>query len=471
MKLTLQQIAGVTGGIILKGSPELLVRGLATDTRAITGGEVFLALRGDRFDGEAFAVAALEKGAAGVIVRGGNELCAVSSPDQFVLQVNDTEVALADVARAWRSIVNPRLVAITGSAGKTTTKDMLAHICSGVRRTHATKGNYNNHIGLPLTLLDMPEDCEVAVVEAGMNHSGELRHLASICHPNIAVVTNIGSAHLGNFKDEEEIARAKCELISSLPDRGVAVVNSDCSWTARHSEFCRMPDRVLQFGMRLDADVRADQIGSVHPCGYHFQIVVGSERFPARLNVFGRCQISNALAATAAALELGIPGHIIADRLTTFRAPAMRCEVERRDGFMIIHDYYNASPEAVIGSIRSMRDMDEGERRVLLLGDMLELGDESIALHRRVGEVAAEERFNLVVTVGEFAAEAATAVRLAGVPSEHFATSKEAGQWLAPELRQSDVLLVKGSRGMKMELAVAELSRVHQSGEGIANRV
>jgi UDP-N-acetylmuramoyl-tripeptide--D-alanyl-D-alanine ligase len=459
MNFTLGEILQATGGVLLHGDIKAPVGRICTDTRALREGETFVALNGRNFNGDQFIPTALEKGAGGIIGSCEPTLCEFPR-DRFLIQVPDTTKALGDIAREWRRVVDPTVIAITGSSGKTTTKEMLAFICRGSLSLLATEGNLNNLIGLPLTLLRLREEHEAAIVEAGMNQPGELTRLAEICIPDIAVITNIGNAHLGNFGTMENLIKAKAELFEATPRTSTAILNVDCPHASIMAEAFDIPEMVISFGQNPKADVRASNVELVAPYGYEFDLRILDVTQRVHLKVYGRYQVSNALAAAAAAAAIGIPPETIAQRLVDFDAPKMRAQTEWFDGFLLIADCYNASPDAMVTSLRSLNDLTGVNRRYTVLADMLELGEHTEKFHRLVGRAVAEANVDFLVTLGNDARYIQEEAENLGIAGRHFHEVDEAADFLNRKLRSNDVLLVKGSRGMKLENVVNRLKEI-----------
>jgi len=466
MMLTVGQLAEVTGGALLCGDPACEAGPLRTDTRILRPGDVFVALRGANFDGDEFIAQALGMGAGGVICSRDVTLESVGG-NAFVLQVPDTTVALADVARAWRRRINPVVAAITGSSGKTTTKEMAAHLCRESLSILATEGNRNNHIGLPLTLLRLRPDHACAIVEMGMNHSGELAALAGVAEPDLGVITVVGDAHIGNFADGQDgVIAAKAELPANMRRNGTAILNADCHNTRALRTRYTMPNSVFTFGLAEDADIRANNIRACEPFGYDFDLHLFEYRVRTHLSVFGRYQIHNALAAAAVAVMLGVDPHLIADRLASFRAPDMRSCVTRIGGIDIVEDCYNAAPSATVEALRSFAEWKPDARHFVLLGEMKELGGLAEPCHRRVGRAAAAGAFDMIVCAGPGASWIADEARLHNARAIHFEKVDDAAAFLCDALDEGDALLIKGSRAVRLERAIDCLRACHESREG-----
>ncbi len=463
MKLTAAQIAEAAGGRIHFGSENAIATSVSTDSRTIGEGDLFVAIRGERFDGNLFVDDALAAGAKGVV-------CNVppkTDSGAFVIVVDDTTHALGAMARAWRRIVNPMLVAITGSSGKTTVKDLAVHLCVDNLQLLSTEGNRNNHIGLPLTLLNLTEEHSTAIVEMGMNHGGEIRTLTEIAEPSIGVLTNVGDAHLGNFRGIDELIAAKAELFTTMRRNTTAIVNADCERSAKIRESGVLPWEIITFGENPGAKIRATDVAPLDSLGWQFKAWFFKWDQAMRLPAFGRYQISNALAAASIALLLGVPPETIALRMATFDPPRMRSRVHDLGGITVISDCYNASPSAAVAAIRSFAETPGVKRRFVLLGDMAELGRFSEAQHRRVGAAAAEAGITQVITAGDAARWIAEEASAEGADAEHFPDADHAVQYLLKEMKPGDGLLVKGSRVARLERAI-ELLQMELTGENAA---
>lgn len=462
MKMTLEQIVKATGATLHHGDPSRHAGRICTDTRTLQPGDTFLALSGRNFRGDDFIPQAIEKKAAGIISHHGTTDLGLSD-GVYHLSVADTTRALGEIGRQWRMIVNPRLAAITGSAGKTTTKELFAFLCMGDGAVHATEGNFNNFIGLPLTLLRLREEHRMSIVEVGMNHSGELRRLADICKPDVGILTNIGNAHIGNFGSLGKLIAAKAELFEGLDPEATAVLNTDCPHSAVMGEAFRIPKNIVMYGQDSKADVRAEGVRLVKPFGYEFTLVIGDFRESVHLKVYGRFQVSNALAAAAGAWTMGISPSRIAERLSEFNAPEMRAQTEWFDGVFIVTDCYNASPASVISTLQSLSDVHGIGRRFALLGDMKELGEYSRKYHEEVGIATAEAGIDFLVTYGSEASIIMEEAARRGVPSRHFDDPEEAADFLSCKLEAGDALLVKGARVLKLEDILMKFKEIRVS--------
>lgn len=442
--------------------------GYSIDSRTLRSGELFFAIRGENNDGHRFVGDALEKGALAAVVAGDFESSsATRCPEVKLIRVGDTLTSLqslaAAVVRSWKG----RLVAVTGSSGKTTTKDLTAAALSGSGPVIKSTGNLNNQYGLPLSVLRMEsdgaraEEFKFAVFEMGMNHAGEIALLTRIAPPDIGVVTNVGAAHLEFFKSVDEIAAAKAEMVLGIRPGGTAVLNADDERVSR-MRLLRQDITIYTFGFEQPADVTAREIESTGLSGTSFILVTRQGKIKVTLPLFGRHNLSNALAAAAIADMCEVPLDSIGSALETASSARMRGELLRlAGGITVIDDSYNSNPRALREMVTSLASV-AGGRRIVAAGEMLELGESSADLHREAGRFIAGQKIDLLVGVRGMAREivaGAVAADLAGDKALFCDTPEEAGELLAVECRQGDVVLVKGSRGVRMEKAVEVLKR------------
>lgn len=459
MKLTLGQIAD---WIHAEGdfTTKLEAVGYSIDSRSIGAGELFFAVTGERTDGHDYVEAALVNGAVAAVVSQH-----WLAPDEMepcrLLRVPESEDcvlrALQTLARRVREQWNGRVIGVTGSAGKTTTKEMVATVLATKFKVLKSEGNLNNHFGMPLQLLKLESEHEVAVLEMGMNHAGELRALAEIAQPNWAVVTNVAAVHLEHFREGiAGIAAAKRELVEALPPGGVAVLNAD---DERVRDFATGLDRrAVFYGESVEAAVRAEEIVENGAEGVQFTAVVdsASERAAVRLHLLGRQNVGNALAALAVGVESGIALESCAGALETMRAGERRGQVLEWHGAHFVNDSYNSNPRALDAMTDALLTMS-AERRIVVAGEMLELGPEGPVLHQSCGVRMAELGIDVVVGVRGLAKELTDAAGAGGADAIFFATPEEAGDWLREHVRAGDAVLVKGSRGVQLERALARL--------------
>jgi UDP-N-acetylmuramoyl-tripeptide--D-alanyl-D-alanine ligase len=417
---------------------------------------LFFAVRGERFDAHDFVATALARGArAAVVARSKVTDLLGLAHTHTLLIVDDPLIALQTLASAVRRHWNKRVIGITGSAGKTTTKEAVAEVLSSRFSVLKSQGNLNNEFGLPLQLLKLEPEHEIAVVEMGMSHSGEIAALARIAHPDWGIVTNVGSAHAQNFPDSVAgIARSKYELVQSLPASGVAILNCDDPYVGQFGRDFR--GRSIYFGIGPCADPRAANIEELGTEGVRFQVTAGEEQATVTLALLGRHNIWNVMAAIAAGLEAGIPLADCAIAAGRLRPPDKRGEVLSIGDATVINDCYNSNPEALKSMIATLAAMP-AKRRILVAGEMLELGPGSAALHRECGRAAAESSIDLVVGVRGSAQYIVEAAREAGALAIFLASPLEAGEWLKAELRPGDAVLLKASRGVGLEQALRVL--------------
>jgi UDP-N-acetylmuramoyl-tripeptide--D-alanyl-D-alanine ligase len=463
MKLSLGRIAEYVGAQC--GRPQDgVATGYSIDSRTLRPGELFFAVRGERLDGHDFVTQAMEQGAvAAVVSRARAEGYPAGMP---LLVVEDTLTALQTLGACVRRVWGKPLVAVTGSAGKTTTKEAIAHLLGTRYRVLKSEGNLNNHFGLPLQLLRLEPEHEIAVLEMGMNHAGEITALARMARPDCGVVTCVAPVHLEFFGSVREIARAKYELIESLPAGGTAVLNADDEYV---SQFGRdFHGTVVLYGIRHPADVRAEEVTEQGADGSRFQLVVDGVRAPARLPLLGRHNILNALAAAATAMAYQVTPSEAAAALGTLQAAERRGETVRLRGATLINDCYNSNPVA----LKSMVDALQGipaARRIVVAGEMLELGPAAEDLHRECGRHMAGRADHLIGVRGP-AAAMVEAARQAGVAAEFVDTPEEAGERLAQLLQPGDAVLLKASRGVRLERALDSLRRrLGEAGLGTQN--
>ena len=452
--LTAAFVASATGGTV-KGDPRQVFDGVSIDTRTLKRGELFVAIRGERFDGAEFATAAIGAGAGGVLVPRGW----TSGASAVVIEVDDTTAALQALAGAVRRASGVKVVAITGSAGKTTTKEVTSDVLSTRYRVIRNRGNLNNHIGLPLSLIELRERPEIAVVELGMNHAGEISTLVRIAEPEVRVWTNVGEAHLGFFASLDAIADAKAEILEGAGRTDLLVANADDPRiTARIGAFA---GRVTTFGIEHAADVRASAVVDRGIDGTTAQVATPRGSIEVTTPLVGRGNLANVLAAAAVALEFDVPLADIAATAAALRPASHRGEVVRlARGITVIDDSYNANPTATKAALDVLAS-SPAARRIAVIGEMLELGDQSAELHAMVGRAAARAGLDLLLTVGGrpagALADAAVAAGMNASHVRHLATSEDAADAAASSVGAGDLVLVKGSRGIRTDRVVDRL--------------
>jgi UDP-N-acetylmuramoyl-tripeptide--D-alanyl-D-alanine ligase len=460
--LTAAEIAAVTGGRVISGSPLQRIERWSIDTRSMAPGDLFVAIRGDRFDGHEFVAAALAAGAAGAVVTATPALpeAGKAGPAPLLIQVDDTTRALQDGARDVRRRSGAKVVAITGSAGKTTTKELTAEFLSAKYSVFRNRGNLNNHIGLPLSLLELRARPDVAVVELGMNHAGEIRTLVGIAEPDIRVWTNVGDAHVGFFASADAIADAKGEILEQARPGDLLVANADDERIlARARTFA---GRTLTFGVSDGADVRASRVGHRGLDGMAATVTTPAGTIEIETPLLGTGNLLNLLAATAVAVEMGVPAVAIASRAASMKPAAHRGELLRLPGgITLVDDSYNSSPAALKRSLETIAAATGSARKIAVLGEMLELGAHAERLHAECGRAAADAGLELLIAVGGNPARTlADAARSAGMAASavvHVATSADAAELAMQRVRPGDLVLVKGSRGIRTDVVVDRL--------------
>jgi UDP-N-acetylmuramoyl-tripeptide--D-alanyl-D-alanine ligase len=426
---------------------EAVAQGYSIDSRTVQPGELFFAVKGERMDGHDFVTQALEKGAAAAVVRG--DLRARYVLKTGLITVDDTLVALQILASAVRRLWGKPLIGVTGSTGKTTTKEAIAHVLS--TRFRVLKSEVNNHFGLPLMLLKIEPEHDLAVIEMGMSHAGEIAALAKIAQPEIGVVTNVAPVHLEFFDSVASIARAKYELIEALPAGGTAILNGDDEYVSQFGRDFR--GNVVVYGLRASADVRAENIEPQGSEGSTFDVVVDGCREKAVLRLVGAHNVYNALAAVAAGLNRGLSPSEAVAALATLAPADKRGQVVKLGNITVINDCYNCNPKALEAMVDALAGMP-ARRRIVVVGAMLELGPAGDDLHRQAGQHIAGKKIDLLVGVRGQAQHMVEAAHRAGMQAEFVATPEEAGEWLARETRDGDVVLLKASRGVKLERAL-----------------
>jgi len=426
---------------------------VSTDSRALLDGALFVALKGDRFDGHTFVVQARERGAVAALV---SQFVDVDLPQ---LKVADTLAGLQQLARLWRQRFEIPVVAVTGSNGKTTTKQMLAAIFRTRGPVLATQGNLNNHIGVPLTLLQLRGEHRTAVIEMGANHLGEIELLASIAQPNVGVITQAGDAHLEGFGSREGVARGKGELFAGLGAQGVAVINADDAYFGLWQSLAASSS-MLSFGLSEHADVRALHLEPQAGAGTRFTLVTPQGRAEVLLPIPGRHNVMNALGAAACGIALGLEPAQIAIGLAQMEGAAGRLSWKTTpQGARLLDDSYNANPTSLRAGLELLAELPG--RRWLVLGNMGELGPNAAQLHAEAGATARQLGIEKLFSVGPLAAEAARAF---GNGAAQYETTEQLAAALAPQLDKTVTLLVKGSRSARMERVVAALTGEAQGG-------
>ena len=447
---TLNEIVKATSAKVYKEDKKEF-SAIVTDTRKISAGVLFVALKGERFNGEDFASEALAKGAAGVVVSEACDEKQLAKCQGTVLQVKDTLLAYQLLAKAWREkFPQIPVVAITGSNGKTTTKDLTAAVLSAKGPVLKTQANFNNEIGLPLTLLGLKKEHTAAVVEIGMRGFHQIEALAPIASPQIGIVTNVGETHMELLGSLENIAKAKQELVEAIPAGGTVILNADNKYVAGMRSAAKEGVKVMTFGLEQEADVKGE---AIHTEGNvtKFMVTYANERHEYEVNMVGRHNVYNTLAAIAAGFAMGLTPVEVREGLSHLEATKMRFELQQVKEWNVVNDAYNASPMSMTAAINTLSELTKG-RKIAVLGDMLELGSVSEEAHLHVGEEVAEHGFTALVTRGEMGEFIAKGAENKGMTAVYRCASHEdAAEKLHELLQPGDTLLFKGSRGMAME--------------------
>ncbi|EGK13148.1 UDP-N-acetylmuramoyl-tripeptide--D-alanyl-D-alanine ligase [Kroppenstedtia eburnea] len=458
MQKTLREITHWTRGKLVGGvsDPHLLVDGVSTDTRTLQRNNLYVPLKGERFDGHAFWMDAVRAGAAAALWN--REVPLPKDPPIPLIQVEDTLIALQELAAGYRRELEVKVVGITGSNGKTTTKDLTAAILATRYRVHRTQGNLNNHIGLPLTLLSMPPDTEVAVVEMGMNHAGEIARLSKIAAPDLALVTNIGEAHLEFLGSRGAIADAKLEIREGMPSTGTLIIDGDEPLLRERLAGEERP--VIRVGFGESNDDRILDLELKGRAGIAFTSSATDTRFETGL--MGKHNALNALLGIQAARLLGLTETGIREGLKGAEGSGRRLETSTAsNGMLVVDDSYNASPTAVRAAIDWLTSLEDYEEKWVLLGDMLELGVQEEALHREVGSYAVQQGIPRVFTLGERARWISEGARAAApdLPVTHFNSVEEAVNTLRRRGGPGVAMLVKASLMARLDRVVQQLTK------------
>lgn len=468
--LTVTELQRVIGAQVLAGDVstrmEQRIRHISLDTRSLRPGDLFLAIRGDRFDGHEFVGTALAKGAVGAIVLDSYDVSKLSPKrdskrrDPFILGVRDPLSAYQRLAAYHRSKFRIPVVAITGSNGKTTTKEMVASVMAHRWNILKTEGNLNNRLGVPQTLFRLNSRHQGAVIEMGVDNVGQTTTLCEIARPTIGIITNIGPDHLEFFGSMDVSAQAKAELLDLLPPDGTAILNADDSYYDYLAARARC--RVVSFGYSAKADVRAINVKSDGRNGttFHLELPGKARHTVVHIRVQGAHNVTNALAAGAVGTVLGFPGTVIAQGLSHFRPAAMRSQVLVRQGMKLIIDCYNANPASMKAAVELLAQAGEDRRTIAVLGDMLELGPNAAHMHEEVGEFVARHGIDYLVTCGVLGRSLAQGAKQAGLDHTRIVQVSDAQAAVAAVkaiVKPDDVVLIKASRGMRLELVADAL--------------
>jgi len=452
----IEEIIKATSGVLVRGDKQMKVGGVSTDTRTLQKGELFVAVRGDKFDGHDFLKEAVEKGASVLLISSMvSPACLERSKisrgknDIAIIEVEDTIKAFGDLAGFHRARLNAPVIAITGSNGKTTTKDMAFSVLAKKYNVLKNEGTFNNHIGVPATILKAKSVHEAVVLELGTNHPGEIAYLAKIAKPTCGIITNIGLSHMEFFMNQENVLKEKMDIFKYFSKDNVAILNGDDELLRN----AKLDPKKVFFGTDPKLDVYAADIKTGD--GHIEYLLNGKDKI--RLNVYGMHNISNSLAAIACAKHLGVGIKDIQSALEEFKPPKMRMEKVLVNDILLINDAYNANPKSMRLGIETLQNLSTQGKRILVAADMLELGKEAPGFHYEIGALAAESGLDYLLAVGELSKniyEGAKAKSKDGFKAMWFKTAKEAAESLLKIAKPKDAILVKGSRAMKMEEVV-----------------
>lgn len=458
LSFSVQDLVDATGAVLVGTPNEKLFKGVSIDSRKIEKGEIFWAIKGERFDGADFLNQAAEGGATAVVAEDGAALLGLPAYITKI-KVDSSLKALQQLAAYNRRRHAVPLVAITGSNGKTTTKEILASILKKRFDVLKNEGNLNNLIGVPLTLLKLHSDHEAAVVEMGMNSSGEIAELTKMAMPDIGLITNIGEAHLEGLGSLENVKRAKGELVEAMRTEGTVVLNADDDAVMELAS--KAKGNVVTFGLSAKADVRASGAEVDWGKGTLFMLSAGDKTLPVLLPLYGMHQLYNALAAAAVAINMGFGLEEIRESLEAFEACSGRMEIISEGGITIINDSYNANPSSVRSAIETM-NCSLTARKIAVLGDMLEMGEDEENIHFELGSFIARQGTDILFTFGQLAKHSANGAADAGMDKANifsFDDREELSNTLIAKMREGDLILIKGSRGMRMEEITAALMK------------
>ncbi len=448
------EIVKATEGKLAHTGETAVITGVCTDSRKIKPGDLFIPLIGENFDGHDYIKSAFEKGAAASLTQKET----VHFPGKTVIVVNDTLIALQNLAALYRSSFRIPFIGITGSVGKTSTKEMVACVLAERYNVLKNEGNLNNEIGVPLTIFRLEPEHEVAVVEMGMSGFGEIRALTNIVRPRVGIITNIGISHIEKLGSRQNILKAKLELLEGLQSDGLLILNGDDVMLSGAKELLNC--RTVSYGLEEGVDYQAYNIRSRGEYGVDFNVMVQGAEYSVQLPAPGVHNVYNALAAIAAGHELGVPMRDLQAGVSHFSAGKMRLNIIKTNGMIIINDAYNASPQSMKAALDVLSELGSS-RRIAVLGDMLELGDWSERAHIETGIQAAKKEIDYIITVGKEAAHIIKGAKDSGFDPKRtaqFTGNSEVIEYLRGLLRQGDAILVKGSRGMMMEQIVQALA-------------
>lgn len=443
-KLTIEEIIQAVNGRYLSTYNTTTLQNICTDSRKVVPGDLYIALKGENFDGHDFIQASIEKGAQAIIASKAFETTA----ELPVILVQDTLEALGDLATYYRTKLAKPVVAVTGSVGKTSTKDIIATILSSTMNIHKSKGNFNNEIGLPLSIFGLQIDHDAMVLEMGMWAEGEIRGLTHIAQPSIAVITNIGLSHIERLGTQENILKAKLEIVEGLTENGLLILNEDDTLLSKVDR--KIYKRVVTVGIDHPSDYQALNVKDLGLDGMFFEIELLGTLYPVKLPAIGRHNVLNTLAGIACSMELGLSPDEILKGISSYQPDKMRLNIIDRDGIRFIDDTYNASPDSMEAGLKVLKSLSKNHRGIAILGNMFELGHMAESAHFNLGQKCREMGVDFMGFIGENASDVEQ-----GIAPSHaykiFQTHEEIVGFMKDFLKSGDVVLLKGSRGMTME--------------------
>ncbi|MDR4496659.1 MAG: UDP-N-acetylmuramoyl-tripeptide--D-alanyl-D-alanine ligase [Candidatus Scalindua sp.] len=460
-RLTVVDLLVATGGRFLCGNKQSHFAGVSTDTRFLEEGEIFFALSGENYDGHAFVKQAVDRGAVAAVISRTNGIdnsFRGNGAGTFI-EVSDTRKALGDLARYYRKNLSTKFIAVTGSNGKTTTKDMVYHVLRNFRNVARSRDSFNNDVGVPLTIFETNKTHDFAVIEMGTNAPGEIKRLSEIISPNYTILTNISHTHLEGLGDIHGVADAKAEFIENMDENGTLITNADDEWCMQISR--RFHGKIIGYGFGEKALIKASKVDR-NSFGFDFTV---NKSFSVKLNILGKHNIYNALATIALCHAIGLRLEDVCDRFGDFKPPPMRMEKQIFGDIVVINDEYNSSPLSMSVALEEFTHLAVPGRRVLVCGDMLELGNKSVELHKEIGERVAKSNIDILCTVGPYSRLIAEEAMSSGMPRENIHScenSEEMCSLVTSLLKKRDTILIKGSRKMNLESVSHEIEQHSQ---------
>lgn len=456
MRLTLEDVLKATGGRCLNADcfGNNLITSISTDTRQIREGSLFIPIKGEHFDGHAFIETAVKLGAVATLT----ENAEVVNTSLCSIYVPDTKKALGAIAHYYLKLFNIPVIAVTGSVGKTSTKDIIAAVLSAKFNVHKTQGNFNNDIGLPLTLFNLQETNEIVILEMGMNHFNEINYLSKIAQPDIAVITNIGVSHIENLGSQEGILKAKLEILEGLKEEGLLILNGDDALLSTVAY-----DKLLTYGKRDSNAYRAESI-KMQGDKISATLITPQDTYEVTLNALGEHMIYNGLVAVAIAEYFGLTKEEILAGFLNYTTSKMRMnKIEAENGLILIDDTYNASPDSMCAALKVLESYESKGKKIAVLGDMFEMGAFAPKYHKQVGQQAAQSKIDLLCTIGElaYAIHEGANTKVSDIEKYHYKTNERFLQDCHNFLQAEDVVLFKASRGMQFEKIVEAIRKVN----------